>query len=90
MVINKRITKKMIREGLKKGIIKITTNDIDYIVCEIGDFQFYFTGGLYNAKDIKNREIAINDIYNTLREFKYDDTFEDEYLYYYFFLKENL
>lgn len=96
-VINKKITKKMIREGYNKGVIKLITNeDADGVVCQIGDNWFFFGGleaELYNdakqyAEDMRENEI-LRDIYEVLQEFKNLEDFYDEYLYYYFILVEN-
>lgn len=96
-IINKRITKKMIREGYNNGVIKLITNeDADGVVCQIGDNWFYF-GGIeaenytdvkQYTKDMSKNEI-IKDIYEVLQEFKNLEDFYDEYLYYYFILVEN-
>ena len=96
-IINKKITKKMIREGYKKGVIKLITNeDADGVVCQIGDNWFFFGGlesELYNdakqyAEDMRENEI-LRDIYDALDDFRNTTELYDEYLYYYFILVEN-
>ena len=96
-VINKKITKKMIREGYNKGVIKLITNeDADGVVCQIGDSWFCFGGleaELYNdakqyAED-KGKDEILRDIYDVLDDFRNTIELYDEYLYYYFILVEN-
>ena len=92
----KLITKDMIKRGYNQGIIKlITSPNANGIVCQIGDNWFYFGGSTaeeYNdVEEYKNAiptSNIIKDIYEVLKDFK--TAFEDEYLYYYAYLKENL
>ena len=95
---NNIITKEMIKEGLNKNIVLLIVdpNMGDGTVCSIGEYWFYF-GGLTAeennpeeyAKSIP-RETIIDEIYDTLEDFRQDpDTFSDEYQYYYWYLKEN-
>lgn len=97
--MNNKITEEMVEKGFKKGLIKLISNSSDNIgtVCKIGDYWFYFDG---KAEDMTPKEYTdntpikeiINNIYDTLEDFRVDDfhDFRDEYLYYYYFLKENL
>lgn len=102
------ITKQMIEQGYKQGIIKLTTeeeycgnisanDEYEGVICQIGEYWFWFGGEKaeeYTAKEYKNNipeETIIDEIFDTLSAFSEDlDTFEDEYLYYYYFLKENI
>ena len=96
-IINHEITKKMVKEGYDKGIIKlVVNNDADGVVCQIGDNWFYF-GGLeaevytdvkQYVEDMSKDEI-IRDIYEALQDFEDLEDFYDEYLYYYSILVEH-
>lgn len=97
--MNNKITEEMVEKGFKDGLIKLISNSSDNIgtVCKIGDYWFYFDD---KAEDMTPKEYTdntptkeiINNIYDTLESFRVDDfhDFRDEYLYYYYFLKENL
>lgn len=95
-MIDQLITKEMIVGGYKQCLINlIKSPNGDGIVCKIGDNWFYF-GGLtaeeydsvqeYKAR-VSESDI-ISEIYDVLCEFTTE--FADEYLYYYYYLKENL
>lgn len=94
--MDSKITKEMVEKGFKNGLIRLISNSSDNIstVCKIGDYWFYFDDKADNmtpkeyTDSIPTREI-INNIYNTLENFRLDN-FHDEYLYYYYLLKENL
>lgn len=92
------ITKSMIKAGYTANIIKLIKSPHgDGIACQIGDNWFYF-GGLtaeeYKSvkkykEDIPEDEI-VNEIHEALNDFFKDkETFEDEYLYYEYYLKEH-
>ena len=95
------ITKNMVADGYKQGLIRLAT--LEYaagIVCVIGDNWFYFDGTDENLAEILtveeykkyvSEENIIEYIYDTLEMFSGEtDMFGDEYLYYYWYLKENL
>lgn len=90
------ITKEMIKKGYNQNLIKlILSPHNDGIVCQIGDNWFYFGGqtaeefdDVEEYKSVMLTSDIIKDIYEVLKEFKTE--FEDEYLYYYAYLKENL
>ena len=90
------ITKNMVIEGYNQGLIRlILSPNGDGIACQIGDNWFYF-GGItaedYNDIEAYKKAIPaldiVKEIYITLKEF--EEIYEDEYLYYYYYLKENL
>ena len=92
------ITKNMVVEGYNKGLINlIKSPNGDGIVCSIGDNWFYFggeTASIYDDveeyKSVTLTSDNINSIYETLEEFfNTGDEFEEEYLYYECFLREN-
>lgn len=94
--MEKIITKNMVIEGYNQGLIKlILSPNGDGITCQIGDNWFYF-GGItaedYNDIEAYKKAIPaldiVKEIYITLKEF--EEIYEDEYLYYYYYLKENL
>lgn len=71
--------------------------DTGEIMCGIGEYSFYFAGHegeSCSAKEyIKNvgDEEILKEIYDTLDGFrKTPDVYENEYLYYYWYLKEHL
>ena len=90
------ITYDMIKKGYEQGLVYLKVEGLCGIVCQIGEFWFYF-GGLtaeeYDSvekykSDMDEHEI-ISNIYEVLdHDFKTE--FSDEYLYYYWYLKENL
>jgi hypothetical protein len=88
------ITKNMVKEGYNKGIINlIKSPNGDGIVCQIGDNWFYFGGSLAEScetvEEYKSLVLItdiMKDIYEVLKDFQTE--FEDEYLYYEYYLKE--
>ena len=90
------ITKDMVIKGYNQGLINlILSPNGDGIACSIGDNWFYFGGSMAEAYDnIEEYKSAmltsdiITEIYETLKHF--DETDEDEQLYYYLYLTENL
>jgi len=96
------ITRDMVASGYKHGLIRLTTDTEFYkneigVVCAIGDYWFYFGGeeaeSLSVAEYKKNfsQDTIVDQIYDTLKDFLKDlDCFGDEYLYYYWYLKERL
>ena len=94
--MEKIITKEMVIKGYNQGLIALIVSPLeDGIVCQIGDNWFYFdveTAEAYNnIEEYKNVMLTsdiIEEIFTVLKEFK--TGFEDEYLYYYYYLTENL
>ena len=84
------ITKDEIKNGLRKGFVKLVTdpNMESGTVCQIGDNWFYFGGP--TAEDMtpeeyrKNipEEDIVNEIFDTLDAFRKDRYFLGEYEYY--------
>ena len=93
------ITKELINEGFLNGRIKITKSPFnDGIVCQIGEYWFYFGGESASeytnpdeyVYDMSHDEI-VNDIFETLEDFRLDriaGEFVDEYNYYEAYLRE--
>ena len=94
--MEKVITKKMVIEGYNQGLIRlILSPNGDGIACQIGDNWFYFGGitaeeydNVAEYKEIMLTNDIVTEIYDVLCDFKTE--FEDEYLYYYYYLMENL
>lgn len=94
------ITFEMVKAGYEAGIIKLINARAvlgDGVACQIGDNWFYFGGQTaeeYNDVEKYKNDIPKDDIlksiYEVLEQFSTEDSFEDEYLYYECFLKENL
>ena len=93
------ITKERIKNGLEAGFIKIVDGDMARCgtigtVCQIGNNQFYFGGTAADENTpedyLKNTPIEniIDEIYETLEDFKNNEDFIDEYLYYHFYLQD--
>lgn len=83
------ITKVMVRDGIRNGSIRfIRDPNMDRgTVCQIGDDWFYF--GCLKAEELNPDEYietvpeddVVDLIFNTLEEFREDDTFDVEYAY---------
>ena len=94
--MEKVITKNMVIEGYNQGLIRlISSPNGDGIACQIGDNWFYFGGitaeeydNVAEYKEVMLTSDIVTEIYDVLCDFKTE--FEDEYLYYYYYLKENL
>ena len=92
MRTDKYITKEMIEQGLSRGIIKPIL-ETDGLRCYIGEHWFWFGGNEFEYADPKDieRDVLIDEIKTVLDGFYQDYiTYDFEYLYYYYFLKENL
>lgn len=92
----KGITKSMITNGYKDGIVFLISSPIDgSLACQIGKSWFLFAGmeDEYMTPEEYEKsyteEEVIDNILTTLYDFEADDVFEDEYWYYYFYLKEH-
>ena len=91
-----KITRKMIEKAYEEGLIKIidSPND-DGAVCKIGEYWFYFGGEtaaeMTASKYVSNvpKEDIINEITTVLDDFYGDETFEDEYGYYFAMINHN-
>lgn len=84
------ITRKQVKEGISRGVIKfvIDPNMNHGTVCAIGNSWFYF-GGLTAEEEGPHEYLAhvpiddiAQDIFNVLDEFRTLDEFIDEYNYY--------
>jgi len=88
------ITKSMIHNGYKKGVVYLINNpNDDCIAANIGANWFYFAGSENENMTVKEykeeytSEEIVDYIFAVLdSDFKTE--FEDEYLYYYYYLKE--
>lgn len=97
-VDSNRITYEMLEDAYHRGLAKLVYSpNEDGIVCQIGEHWFYFaglTGAQYTdpakfAADIPEEDI-ISEIATTLAEFASCRDYLDEYLYYAYYLQENL
>ena len=94
--MEKFITKDMVIRGYNQHLINlILSPNGDGIACQIGDNWFYFGGStaeeydnVAEYKEIMLTSDIIKEIYDVLCELKTE--FADEYLYYYYYLMENL
>lgn len=88
------ITKETIRDGIHTNLIQIVSDPYMYngTVCKIADSWFYFGGT--TAEELSPDEYVanvpeediINEIFETLEDFRKDEFFVDEYNYYRFVL----
>lgn len=92
----KGITKSMIANGYKYGIVFLISSPNDSsIACQIGESWFYFAGMEDEYMTPEEYEASytedeiVSNIVATLYDFESDDVFEDEYWYYYEYLKEH-
>ena len=91
-----KITRKMIEKAYEEGLVKIIDSPHDDgTVCKIGEYWFYF-GGETEAEMTASEYIAnvskeniINEIITVLDDFYGDETFEDEYGYYFAIINHN-
>lgn len=90
------ITLDMVKFGYETGLINLipSPND-DGIACSIGDGWFYFGGHTAEEYTIVESykqniltEDIVKDIYDVLEQFQSE--FEDEYLYYEYYLREKI
>ena len=87
--MKKLITKKLIKDGLKANLIQPELRD-DGLIAYIGSNWFYFGGSEFEQtkpEDIQF-DVLVNEIKIVLDDFQTE--FEDEYLYYFFYLNEKL
>ena len=96
-----KITKKMIREGLKNGLITIIDDDGDSgcvgIACKISDYAFYFADPEAESmtldeylKEYSRNEIVDQIVDDINEEGGLITEFPNEYAFYYSYLKERL
>ena len=88
----KYIGKKMIEDGLMSKVI-VPFLDEDGLKAQIGDYWFYFGGTEFEYTDTKDIPfgILVNEIKECLDAFyECPEVYEDEYLYYYYYLCENI
>lgn len=98
MSINPTITKEMIHNGIEQGLINFKPNTIDgyEVVCWIGGNWFYFAGQEGESMlateylEVTPKEDLETEIFETLNSFPEVDCLRDEYLYYAYYLMENL
>ena len=86
------ITKKMIEDGLMSKVI-VPKLEYGGLVAHIGDYWFYAGRAEFDNTDPKEIpfEVLVNEIKDTLDDFYgCPEMFEDEYLYYYYYLCENI
>ncbi len=90
--MKERITKKMIEDGLMAKVI-IPKQENDGLKAYIGNYWFYFGGSEFELtapKDIPFGLLVeeIKAVFDAFYEAK--DIYEDEYLYYYYYLCEHI
>lgn len=88
----KYIGKKMIEDGLISKVI-IPYLDTDGLKAQIGDCWFWFGGTEFEYTDPKDIpfDILVNKIKECLDGFyECPEVYKDEYLYYYYYLCENI
>ena len=86
------IERKMIEDGIISKVI-IPFLDDDGLKAQIGDYWFWFGGQEYEYTDPKDIpfDILVSEIKECLDGFYHDwDDYENEYLYYYYYLCENI
>lgn len=93
----KSIDEKMIVAGLEKGIIELIDSPHgDGVVCKIGDNWFYFGGEEAERSTVGEykqnipKDVIVKDICAVLADFEGEPNFNDEYLYYYCHLCEQM
>lgn len=89
--MNEYIGKKMIEDGLMSKVI-IPELDNDGLKAHIGEHWFYFGGFEFEWTEPKNIpfDVLVEEIKSVLDEFRRLPDFQDEYLYYYYYLCENI
>lgn len=90
--MNERITKQMVEDGLWQNLIKIRFEDTDEFIIHIGDRWFFYS---LQGTDWRNAssifDFIAGGIFETLECFRdWGELYGDEYLYYYYYLTENL
>lgn len=83
---------KMIEDGLMSKVI-IPFLDADGLKAQIGDHWFYFGGSEFEYTEPKEIpfDVLVSEIKSVLDDFyECSETYGDEYLYYYYYLCENI
>lgn len=90
--MNEHITKQMIKCGLWQDVIKIRFEDKNTFIITIGDNWFYSGGQSEDWRSASSIFDLVGDgIFETLESFRNEwDLYGDEYLYYYYYLTENI
>lgn len=86
------ISRKMIEDGLMAKVITTSLED-NYLVVSIGEHWFYsnISDAEYTYVNDIPFSVLVTEIKDTLDDFYgHPDMFEDEYLYYYYYLCENI
>ena len=88
----KYIGRKMIEDGLMSKVIIPKLEDGE-LAAHIGDCWFWFGGTEFKYTDPK--EIPFNILVDEIKEclddfYEHPDMFDNEYLYYYYYLCENI
>ena len=90
--MNEYITKKMIEDGLMSKVIIPELTDGE-LVTHIGDYWFYIGGTEFEYTDPKEIpfDVLVDEIKDALDDFYgHPEMFDNEYLYYYYYLCENI
>ena len=90
--MNERITKQMVEDGLWQNVIKIRFEDVNEFIVTIGDNWFYSGGQDSDWRSASSIfDLVADGIFETLEGFRDEwDFYGDEYLYYYYYLTENI
>ena len=91
--MNEYITKKIVEDGLMSKVIVSTVEDDATLVITIGNGYFNIHSPEFNFGDINELsfEFLAEEIKDSLDDFYgHPEMFEDEYLYYYYYLCENI
>jgi len=91
-IMNERITKQMVEDGLWQNVIKIRFEDMNEFIVTIGDNWFYSGGQDSDWRSASSIfDLVADGIFETLEGFRDGwDFYGDEYLYYYYYLTENI
>lgn len=85
------ICRKMIEDGLMAKVI-VPKREDDGLKAYIGDYWFYFGGSEFEHENPEKMPfgLLVEEIKNVLDSFYEHQETADEYLYYYYFLCENI
>ena len=92
------ITLDMVKKGYETGIVRLMESpNGDGVVCGIGDNWFYFGGHEAEGSTVEEyqrnvpAEVIVGEVFDVLDAFRHEgEEFLDEYLYYFYFLTEQL
>lgn len=86
----------MIKSGLEQGVIQLIDSPISHaVVCQIGEMWFYFADknswrcSLQEYKATTPQYTVVNYICEALDSFFEDDEYDNDYVYYESFLRDN-